>query len=304
MYRSLLLQLLEGFPDLQTILDDPDLIPRNQVTCPPLNILKDLFRSAISSLGKLALTCFVDALDECDEQQVRDMVELFEEVAEQCVEDNVKFQVCFSSRHYPYIDIKSGIRLTLEGQDGHNEDLKLYISKHLRIQNAALVDELKQMMLEKAAGVFLWVALVVEILNKEDRHGRLALRRRLQEVPSELSELFKDILTRDQEHMEDLLLSILWILLAERPLNPEEYYHALWSGLSLKGLVDLDIPPVNISDASSCIKRFIISSSKGLAEITKAKKPTVQFIHESVRDFLIRDKGLYQLWPELGADWE
>ncbi|KAH7159343.1 hypothetical protein DER46DRAFT_686813 [Fusarium sp. MPI-SDFR-AT-0072] len=51
-------------------------------------------------------------------------------------------------------------------------------------------------------------------------------------------------------------------------------------------------------------KKCIISSSKGLAEITKAKKPTVQFIHESVRDFLIKDKGLYQLWPELGADWE
>ncbi|RKK21198.1 hypothetical protein BFJ67_g17408, partial [Fusarium oxysporum f. sp. cepae] len=304
MYRSLLLQLLEGFPDLQLILDDPDLIPRNQVTSPPLNILKDLFRSAISSLDKRALTCVVDALDECDEQQVRDMVDFFEELAEQCVENNVRFQVCFSSRHYPYIDIKSGIRLTLEGQDGHNEDLKHYISKHLRIQDPDLVDELKQMMLEKSAGVFLWVALVVDILNKENRHGRLALRRRLQEVPSELSELFKDILTRDQEHMEDLLLSILWILLAERPLKPGEYYHALWSGLSLKGLVDVEMPPVNTSDASDCFNKCIISSSKGLAEITKARNPTVQFIHESVRDFLIKDKGLHKLWPELGTDWE
>ncbi|PNP50068.1 hypothetical protein FNYG_15983 [Fusarium nygamai] len=32
MYRSLLLQLLEGFPDLQLVLDDPDLIPRNQMS--------------------------------------------------------------------------------------------------------------------------------------------------------------------------------------------------------------------------------------------------------------------------------
>jgi ribosomal 50S subunit-associated protein YjgA (DUF615 family) len=56
-----------------------------------LNILKDLFRSAISALGERALTCFVDTLDECDEQQVRDMVEFFEEVAEQCVEYNVRF---------------------------------------------------------------------------------------------------------------------------------------------------------------------------------------------------------------------
>ncbi|PNP80121.1 hypothetical protein FNYG_06540 [Fusarium nygamai] len=304
MYRSLLLQLLEGFPDLQKILDDPDLIPRNQVICPPLNILKDLFRSAILSLGKRALTCFVDALDECDEQQVKDMVEFFEEVAEQCVEDNVKFQVCFSSRHYPYIDIKSGIRLTLEGQDGHNEDLKRYISKHLRIQDPSLVDELTQMMLEKAAGVFLWVALVVDILNEENRHGRIALRTRLREVPNELSALFQDILTRDQGHLESLLLSILWILLAERPLQPREYYHALWSGLSFKGKGDREMPPANTSDASDCFNRCVISSSKGLAEITKAKKPTVQFIHESVRDFLIEDKGLYKLWPELGADWE
>jgi hypothetical protein len=160
------------------------------------------------------------------------------------------------------------------------------------------------MMLEKAAGVFLWVALVVDILNKENRRGRIALRSRLQAVPSKLSELFKDILTRDQENMEDLLLSIMWILLAKRPLNPGEYYHAIWSGLSLKGLADVEMPSVNTSDASDCFNKCIISSSKGLAEITKARNPTVQFIHESVRDFLIRDKGLYQLWPELGTDWE
>ncbi|CAJ0552603.1 Ff.00g006810.m01.CDS01 [Fusarium sp. VM40] len=304
MYQSLLLQLFEGFPDLQHVLDDPDLVPRNQVSCPPLAILKDLFRSAVESLESRELRCFVDALDKCDEQQVQDMVIFFEEVAEHCLENNVRFRVCFSSRHYPYIDIKTGIRLTLEGQDGHDEDLKHYILKNLRIQDAVLVDELKQMMLEKAAGVFLWVALVVDILNKENRRGRLALRRRLQEVPNELSELFRDLLTRDQEHMEDLLLSLLWILLSTRPLTPGEYYHALWCGLLLEDLADTEMPAINSSDAKDCFNKCIISSSKGLAETTKGSKPTVQFIHESVRDFLIKDKGLSRLWPEFGTDWE
>jgi hypothetical protein len=64
------------------------------------------------------------------------------------------------------------------------------------------------------------------------------------------------------------------------------------------------MPPVNTSDAIDCFNKCVISSSKGLAEITKSKKPTVQFIHESVRDFLIKDKGLYKLWPSLGADWQ
>ncbi|PCD21153.1 hypothetical protein AU210_016579 [Fusarium oxysporum f. sp. radicis-cucumerinum] len=104
--------------------------------------------------------------------------------------------------------------------------------------------------------------------------------------------------------MEPLLLCILWVLCAKRPLRPEEFYHALWSGLSLKGLADSELPDITISDAGGSANRCVISSSKGLAEITKAEKPTVQFIHESVRDFLLKSGGLHELWPDLGFDWE
>uniref|UniRef100_A0A0B7K0N8 Nephrocystin 3-like N-terminal domain-containing protein n=1 Tax=Bionectria ochroleuca TaxID=29856 RepID=A0A0B7K0N8_BIOOC len=304
MYRSLLLRLLEGFPDLQELLNDPELIPRNMVGCPPLNVLKDLLCAAVSSLADRSFTCFIDALDECDEQQVMDVVEFFDELAEYCTENGVRLQVCFSSRHYPHIDIRSGIRLTLENQGGHARDLEAYIKSRLRIRDESLVKELIPMLLKKAAGVFLWVALVVDILNKENSRGGLALRTRLSEVPSDLSELFKDMLTRNQKNMEELLLSILWILFAKRPLTPKEYYHALWSGLSSQGLADPGMPTIETSGADDYCKRCVTSSSKGLAEITKAKRPTVQFIHESVREFLLKDKGLKDLWPELGSDFE
>jgi hypothetical protein len=106
--------------------------------------------------------------------------------------------------------------------------------------------------------------------------------------------------------MEELLC-ILWVLYVKRPLQPKEFYHALWSGLALKGLVD-DNPVIfsdpNSSDSLNRFTRCVISSSKGLAEVTKSSTPIVQFIHESVRDFLIKDKGLYQMWPGLGLDWE
>ncbi|KAF5548211.1 ankyrin 3 [Fusarium napiforme] len=304
MYRSLLLQLFHGFPDLECVLDDPELLPRNQSGCPPLNALKDLLRAAIAKLGQRSFRCFIDALDECDEQQVMDLVEYFEDLAEQCTEDNVDLRICFSSRHYPYIDIKFGIRIILEEQVGHASDLESYIKSNLRIKDKRLLAELQEKMLEKAAGVFLWVVLVVDIMNKENCRGRLALRRRLEQVPSGLSDLFKDLLKRDNSNMEELQLSLLWILLSERPLKPEEYYHAIWSGLRLGGLADLEIPEVGMEDSEDCFARCVISSSKGLAEITKAKQPRVQFIHESVRDFLIKDKGLHELWPELGPDWE
>ncbi|KAI8659737.1 hypothetical protein NCS56_01191500 [Fusarium sp. Ph1] len=303
MYRSLLLQLLEGYPDLQQVLDDTDLVPRGQTGCPSLNALKELFYNAVSNLGQRTFTCFIDALDECDEQQVMEMVHYFEELAESSASTGVKLQICFSSRHYPYIRIQHGIEVTLEHQQGHSEDMVNYIQSNLRIRDAALVDELRPQLLEKAAGVFLWLVLVVDILNKENCRGRLALRKRLAEAPSGLNELFNDILRRDTDNMEDLLLCILWILCAKRPLRPEEYYHALWSGLVLKGLADSEVPNVTVADFSDCVNGHVITSSKGLAEITKAKNPTVQFIHESVRDFLVKDRGLQELWPDLGFDW-
>ncbi|KAF5262403.1 hypothetical protein FOXYS1_6866 [Fusarium oxysporum] len=304
MYRSLILQLFHGFPDLECVLDDPDILPRNQNGRPPLNVLKDLLRAAVTKLGQRSFTCFIDALDECDEQQVMDLVEYFEDLAEQYTEDNVNLRICFSSRHYPYIDIKFGMRIILEQQTGHTSDLEKYIMANLRISKRSLLVDLRDKMLEKAAGVFLWVVLVVSILNKESRRGGLALKTRLQEVPSGLSDLFKDLLKRDTTNMEELQLSLLWILLSHRPLKPEEYYHAIWSGLYMKGLADPDIPQVDTGDSEDCSARCVISSSKGLAEITKVEQPRVQFIHESVRDFLIKDRGLQELWPELGPDWE
>ncbi|KAL8875940.1 MAG: hypothetical protein Q9198_005775 [Flavoplaca austrocitrina] len=45
--------------------------------------------------------------------------------------------------------------------------------------------------------------------------------------------------------------------------------------------------------------KFILSCSKGLAETTKSKSQTVQFIHESVRDFLLGKNGINRLRGEL-----
>jgi|ERR1712000_427889 len=88
-YRSLLVQLLRAFPDLQSVLDDTDIIPRGQQDCPNMNALKELLRSAVTALGQRSFTSFIDALDEYDEQEVRDMVEFFEDLAETTTESSI-----------------------------------------------------------------------------------------------------------------------------------------------------------------------------------------------------------------------
>ena len=299
MYRSLLLQLLK-FSDLQSVLDNTDIVSRDQQDCPGLNVLKELLSSAVLALGERCFICFVDALDECDEQEVRDMVRFFEELAENASGQGIQFRICLSSRPYPYIDIDRGILLTLEEESGHGQDLAQYVESHLRIANPSLRNELQSQILDKAAGIFMWIVLVVEILNIESCRGALALRKKLSETPKELSELFRSMLSRDQQSTESLQLCILWILFAKRPLSPAEFRHALWAGLSEHRQVDDELPDDTHEDAV----KLVASSSKGLAEITRSKQPTVQFIHESVRDFLVKDKGVQDLWPELGFDWE
>ncbi|KAG9250568.1 pfs domain-containing protein [Emericellopsis atlantica] len=143
MYRSLLLQILQGFPHLQHILDNTELVPRGEESCPPVKALKELIRDAVVSLREETLTCFVDALDECDEQQMTDMLEFLEDLTQSCVTRKILLLVCFSSRLYPYIDIRNGIPVRLEKQPGHTADLNKYIDNRLRIQDPALKNELK-----------------------------------------------------------------------------------------------------------------------------------------------------------------
>ncbi|KAF9886268.1 hypothetical protein FE257_011881 [Aspergillus nanangensis] len=231
---------------------------------------------------------------------ITDMVQYFEDLSKQSTANGVPLRVCFSSRHHPYIIIRWGTRLTLEHQPGHAKDLEVYIRGHLRADDPIIIKKL----LHKSAGVFMWVVLVIEILNREYARGAMSLNRRLEEIPSDLSELFKDILRRENSNLEELRLCFLWILCAKNHLTPDEFYLALWSGLSSQGLVENEIPDSSVKDASNSLPRahrYVISSSRGLAEVAGSK---VQFIHESVRDFLVKDRGLYELWPELGLDWE
>ncbi|PKX89215.1 uncharacterized protein P174DRAFT_445815, partial [Aspergillus novofumigatus IBT 16806] len=76
--------------------------------------------------------------------------------------------------------------------------------------------------------------------------------------------------------MVGLCLCILWILLAKQPLQSQEFYHALWSGLALEDQADEQIPDVGVpgaSDSLNRVNRCVMSNSKGLAEVRRSKQP-------------------------------
>ena len=288
LYRSLLHQLFEKAIELRDSLewmtaDGARVIQRNGWN---EEALKQTLTHVVQKLGSWSLTIFVDALDECDKNQAAGMICFFEELCDRAREAQAQLQICFSSRHYPTVVIQKGIEVTLEDEIGHTEDIKQYIKSKLRLGKSKQAEPLQFEILEKSSGIFLWVVLVLDILNSEYPNSSISIkkiRERLKEIPPKLTDLFEMILMRDRENLEQLQVCLKWILFATRPLKPQELYFAIQLSLNKECSSYWDQEDVELDQ----IKTFVRSSSKGLAEVTRNKASEVQFIHESVRDFLL-----------------
>lgn len=289
MYRSLLLQLLENRPGTQHILD--------KVTPGFQNNMGQLKRLFVQAAKESTTICLIDALDECDVAEIQDMVSWFDDITEA----GIQISICFASRHYPHISIRTGLSVTLEDQDEHENDISSYINTRLHIGNSRQSEQIRQEIRGKASGVFMWVVLVVEILNTEYGKGKIPkLRERLKQIPGDLHQLFHSILVRDDEDQDELLLCIQWVLFAREPLTLNQLYLATNSGSTLQDLVECHSEEITADD----MKRYVVSSSKGLANTTRlgGRNTTIHFIHESVRDFLLKGDGMSRVFPNLATN--
>jgi hypothetical protein len=179
----------------------------------------------------------------------------------------------------------------------------------------ALKEELVTDIRQRASGVFLWVILVVGILNKTGDRGNIhSLRNRLREIPTNLRELFDDIIKRDQSDV-NFLPMMQWMLYSIQQLTATELYFAVM--ISTNSLTMTTIRWDKDVVHEQMLRSFITTSSKGFLEYvyTPAQnlrrfhgQPStrwfkehhgVQFIHESAREFF-RECGLHRLDPLLG----
>ncbi|KAJ4416692.1 hypothetical protein N0V82_006601 [Gnomoniopsis sp. IMI 355080] len=297
MYRSLLYNLFDKEPSLLKALDHCQRsgylnILENGWS---LQMVKEVFKEAVLFLDHVRKRtyCFVDALDECPVSEIREMINHFEGLVAST--QSRTFRVCFSSRHYPQIILRTRLTLTLEKERNHDEDIKTYIDSFLRVNkdvDADLLDKIKTEILVKSSGIFLWVNLVVHQLNELSiqRDRMDIVWQHLQEIPRAAKEipgpgeaialygLFKDIIEKDDNYIADFIRLIQIIFRAEQPLRPEELYVVLHERYG----TPFQLLPVSGQTIATDVRRI----SKGLAEVTRSEKPTVQFIHETVREFL------------------
>ncbi|KAI1452155.1 hypothetical protein F4805DRAFT_46261 [Annulohypoxylon moriforme] len=311
LYRALLWDILRTYKHLIRIFDDVILDDIETDGWKEQHIYNLLGR-AIDKLSDQPLVCYIDALDECPEDQIRSMVDHLCKISKRATKPGSGFKICFSSRHYPNISIRNGLSLTLEEQYQHELDMRRYIDSEL-IDQVEKVDQeqairIQNMLLQKSSSVFLYVKLVVDRIKKDFDDGKAntkTLEKRLDGLPKGLSALYHEMLIRNTDDMEDdedkeaTRVCLRWVLFALRPLELAELYYAIQ--LSLDGTASDDEGEVS----RETMRRFILSSSKGFVEIVHVNryKHTVQFFHESVQDYLLNENGYRELYPSLGGSF-
>lgn len=264
--------------------------------------LENLLLSVVQRMKDVPVTCFIDALDECKESEIGAMIGFFDDLIEKSTNCGRKFRVCFASRHYPHVEVNnsSSKSLIVERHPGHAHDIQTFITGRLHIGNHENLDQIRDEILKKANGVFMWAVLAIEILNSKYRRGRIpggegpeGLERLLSDMPKDLHDLFRDILTRyvdvDNDHTSaETLLCMQWVIFAERPLRVTELRCAI--------LLGIGETPVQCAEQNA--RLYILDVSRGLTETVSGAdggSDVVQVIHESVRDFLLKEKGLTRL---------
>ncbi|KAK3400432.1 hypothetical protein B0T20DRAFT_145473 [Sordaria brevicollis] len=316
-YRGLLFALLDGRQELWPSLDHLGKTGSEYVLKGNWTVaaLTQTLTQAIRMTHGRAIEIWIDALDECGEDEVRKMVSFFEGLMDMADTQDMDLKICFSSRHYPSVTSPKAVDVVLEQQQKHDEDIARYIEAKLHIGTAE-TEEIKAELLRKCSGIFLWVVLVVDMLNREYARGNvLNLRGRLDEIPSDLHAVFEKVLTDGEGDTEELILFFQLLLYARQHLEPAELFMAIQRAKEPQSPLTWTSwkPPMSLE----ALQRWVNSSSRGLAQVTRPvdedgnfipykyyarvheKKPTVQFIHESVRDYLLGKSANKYTWSGL-----
>ncbi|KAH8130302.1 hypothetical protein LI328DRAFT_162313 [Trichoderma asperelloides] len=242
MYRSLLLQLLEQLPAL---LDSLDL--SKFTACHDegyrwhIEPLKSLFRQAIENIQTSKVVCFIDALNECDDDQARDTLSFFEYLAGLATSKGISFL------------------LTIVLETRIHQDIHKYVRSELKIGQSDIANPIRANLAKRSWGLFMWEYDMGRIYN---------LHTRYLELPGDLRELFKDILARNSDRKSiETLRCFQWLLFSRELLRPEQVAPSQISKPDmLRFILNSSLGLAEIGTSSGSMGDFLLGED-GLKEI-------------------------------------
>jgi len=304
LYRSLLYQLLERFPNAVS-----NVVRTFESRCAGIGSpgekwkwhvqeLRDFVESSLATiLEESAIRIFVDALDECGEEEARRLVRGFEHLYSRCASAPHGLSICFSCRHWPVIAPVNCLEICAEHEN--HKDIRTYIQEEL--QSVDLNPEerksLQNSIETRSEWVFQWVVLVLRRIIGMCGDGK-TLRQcleALQELPQDLDDLYETIIQSLKRRDQGQSLKLLqWLCFALRPLSITEFRCVmnLDANLTYQSFQKCKKLPAYI-ETDTQMERQLLSLSGGLAEWKNHQyKRVAQLVHQSVNDYLI-SKGFY-----------
>ncbi|KAI3318736.1 hypothetical protein HD806DRAFT_510815 [Xylariaceae sp. AK1471] len=287
--KTLVLKIIESSPDLSTIAFTEFVQKYSE---PSLKVLRTMLTGSGDKPGLLhgIPTCriVVDGLDECDSEEQKYIVEdLLQLVSVNSKGGNCKLLI--SSRDVTEIsravrrkrrDV--GVVSLSDERDSLNHTIQMFVESRLRdlmeeresLQiSDRVVEDIVDIMTNKADGMFLWAKLVLDSLSEVDSVRELHAA--ITSMPRELPQLYARILQAfARDGRTDKVMRILtWLVLVKRPLKRHELLH----GVSVTPETPL-VTKWDVLDGS------VIDKCKPLVE--ELPDGSIALIHFTVEEYL------------------
>ena len=209
LFRTLIKELISERPHLleQLLPLYEKLVETGQVEW-RMHDLHKFFEQAIEDQKLGPMYVFIDALDECEEEDIdqrtsrdhdtnaRTLVRFFESLMISSKEPENPLLLCLSSRHYPHISVRKDVNLfEVSMEDENDEDIRKFVESTLvssSLDTDLVQDNLLNMIAQRSRGVFLWSVLVIQALLRARDQGRPRSQWSaiLEEIPDTLNETF------------------------------------------------------------------------------------------------------------------
>jgi len=270
----------------------------------PYDSLKEILSSFANHPSPKPFYLILDAMDESDENDRCDIVRLLYKL---CLEENLcKMKVFLTSRPVAEInDNMQNLHHVIQLQDQNRGDISRFaddfLAQNLRL-SGEILQEARDYIIDQAEGVFVWVQLVkIGLQYAETGYSDTEILDFLKAIPPKLEIFYKEMFLRlENSNPQDIQLGIRLfrlILFSLRPLTLEE----LRDALAVPDDLDLRYRKFQRNKIQEIGKRiehcgsgFLETKGKSFVEkhpvtkLTALVGRTVQFMHQTVREFLIR----------------
>lgn len=277
--RSLVYQLLTKnrglYPHVSSYFEDEK---RTDATLSSAEALWLVLTTLLQAPEAGPVFCVLDGLDECDIVSQRFIASKLNDLSPRGDTESPKskFTLIVVSRPIAGLDTFTRVTLDPDNDDYVNRDIRQFISFSVGSLQIPGLDEdlrrtVKETLLRRACGTFLWVGFVMRELSTKTTC--IELMETLGTLPSGLPGMYSRMLRQTDPNRRPVIFDILkWVTLAFQPLTLEDLAFAV--GIQATGTLD--------------INQTVIDHIAICGPILRITGDEITLVHQSAKDYLLR----------------